>query len=143
MRVGQQARAVAIIRDISERKGMEQNLRESENRFRQLVEGAPEGIFVQTDLCFRYLNPAAPALFGARSHEELTGQPVMERLHPDCRAAVAERIRVLNEERKPVPRMEQKYLKLDGTVFEVEVSAKSSRTWKPCCAGSSARTSSF
>jgi PAS domain S-box-containing protein len=121
--VGGSMHRQSIIRDISERKGMEQNLRESENRFRQLVEGTPEGIFVQTDLCFRYLNPAALALFGARSQEELTGQPVMERLHPDCRDAVAERIRVLNEERKPVPRMEQKYLKIDGTVFEVEVSA--------------------
>jgi PAS domain S-box-containing protein len=121
--VGDRIYRQSIIRDISERKRMERTLRESENRFRQLVEGAPEGIFVQVDHRFRYLNPAALVMFGARSSSDLVGQAVLERFHPDCRAVIADRIRLLNEEGRRVPLIEERYLKLDGTAFDVEVSA--------------------
>src|ERR1700733_8910257 len=55
---------------------------ESEKRFRQLVEGAPEGIYINTGLRFRYLNPAALSLFGADSQEQMVGQSVRDRHHP-------------------------------------------------------------
>jgi PAS domain S-box-containing protein len=51
------------------------------------------------------------------------GQEVVERFHPDFRANVKERIRLLNEEKKSVPLIEETCLKLDGTGVEAEVSA--------------------
>ncbi len=101
----------------------EVQLYESEKRFRQLVEGAPEGIYINTGLRFRYLNPAALRLFGATSTDQLLGQSVLERYHPFFRAMGAERMRILLEERRPVPVVEQQCIRLDGTVFDVEVSA--------------------
>ena len=47
----------------------------------------------------------------------------MERVHPDHRARVLERIRLVNEEGKPAPLMEQKHVKLDGTTIYVEAHA--------------------
>jgi PAS domain S-box-containing protein len=101
----------------------EAELSESEKRFRQLVEGAPEGIYINTGHRFRYLNPAALRLFGADTPEELVGQSVLERYHPRYRAIAGERMRVLLEELKAVPAIEQQCFRLDGTVFDVEVSA--------------------
>jgi PAS domain S-box-containing protein len=92
-------------------------------RFRQLVEGAPEGIYINTDLCFRYLNPAALRLFGADSPEQLVGQSVLARYHPSYRAVGAERMRIVLEERRAVPAIEQQCFRLDGTLFDVECSA--------------------
>ena len=96
---------------------------ESEKRFRQLVEGAPEGIYINTGLRFRYLNPAALSLFGADKPEQLVGQSVLARYHPFYRTIGAERMRIVLEERKAVPVIEQQCFRLDGTVFDVECSA--------------------
>ncbi len=103
--------------------GRTKELQQSEEQFRSLVEGAPDAIFVQTEHRFAYLNTTACRLFGADSPDQLLGRPVMERFHPSVREAVRERIRLLNEEKQPVPLSEQIYLRLDGTEVPVEVSA--------------------
>src|ERR1035438_8711325 len=91
---GEEWHAVGVIRDMTGRKRAEEALRESRESFRRVVECAPEAIFVATKGRFRYLNPAAIKLFGAAADSELLDQPVMMRIHPDSRAAVAERIRM-------------------------------------------------
>jgi two-component system sensor histidine kinase/response regulator len=106
-----------------ESRQVQAELYESEKRFRQLVEGAPEGIYINTGHRFRYLNPAALSLFGADTSEQLVGQSVLDRYHPHYRAVGAERMRILLEERTAVPVIEQQCFRLDGTVFDVEVSA--------------------
>ncbi|MHB8521212.1 MAG: PAS domain S-box protein [Limisphaerales bacterium] len=114
---------VGSARDITERIQAEAALRASEQRFRTLVEQAPDAVFIQAGNRFVYLNPAALILFGGQHPEELLGQPVMERLHPDFQQIVHERIRQLNELRQPVPRIEETYLRLDGSPVPVEVVA--------------------
>jgi two-component system sensor histidine kinase/response regulator len=115
--------AHALDGDQDESRQVQAELYESEKRFRQLVEGAPEGIYINTGHLFRYLNAAALRLFGADAPEQLVGQSVLERYHPHYREVGAERMRILLEERIAVPVIEQQCFRLDGTVFDVEVSA--------------------
>ncbi|MCC7576550.1 MAG: PAS domain S-box protein, partial [Methanomethylovorans sp.] len=114
---------VLVFRDQTEERAAQKALLESEVRFRQLVENAPEAIFVQTNGCFAYVNPAALLLFGVDSANQLIGQPVLERFHPDFRDIVRERIHLLSDMSEEVPNIEEIYLRLDGTPFNVEVSA--------------------
>ena len=113
----------AFVLDITERKRMEEELKQSEERFRMVVESAPDAIFVRSESGhFIYVNHASVSLFGAVSAEQLIGQHIMERIHPDERTVITERIKRLNEGHA-VPTIEQTFLRIDGSPITVEVSA--------------------
>lgn len=96
---------------------------ESEERFRHLVEHAPDGIFVETGKRFRYVNPAAARMFGADDASALAGQPVLDRIDAGFHEVVNERMRRLAENRQAVPWLREVYVKMDGTPFDTEVTA--------------------
>ncbi len=120
---GKPSRMAGTHTDITERRKIEEQIRTSEETFKALVEGAPDALFVQTGGLFAYVNSQALKLFGAESHEQLLGKPVMDRFHPNFHETVRERIRLLNVEKKSPPTLDQIYLRMDGSEIHVEVSA--------------------
>ena len=110
-------RAAASIR------GFEAELVASREQFRRLVENAPESIFIQTGGIFRYANPAMVRLLGAASAGDLIGLPVLDFIHPDFRETVQDRIQVLSLGVDRVPPAEERFVRMDGTAVDVEVSA--------------------
>ena len=120
---GQLMYRVATVQDITGRLKSQSALRESEERFRSVVESAPDAIFIQTSECFSYLNNRALTLFGASTPDELLGRKVLDMIHPDCRELVDIRMRRLNELRQSAPAIEERLLRLDGSTVEVEASA--------------------
>ena len=118
------AHVQAIVRDISDQQRAAEALRESEDRFRGVVEGSAMPIFVSLEMKFSYLNPSALQLFGATTPEQLLGQPVLSRIHPDCHEGIRRRAeKVLQGQRGVAPPQEEIYLKLDGTPVQVEAAA--------------------
>jgi two-component system, cell cycle sensor histidine kinase and response regulator CckA len=112
-----------VFTNITERKRVEKELLESEERFRMFIESAPEAIFVQSRGCFVYLNPAMLWLLRASTPEELLGKNFMDQIAPEYHEAINERIRRQRETGQPVPTMEQEYLRLDGLRVPVETTA--------------------
>lgn len=96
---------------------------EAEDLFRRLIEGAPEAIHIQSDGLIVFVNPYAISLFGAQSAQQLIGTPVLDRYEPELHDLIKKRIHTLIHEKKPVPFLEQKYIRLDGSTVDVEVSA--------------------
>lgn len=114
---------IGVIEEITDRKRAEETLRESEEKFRLLIENAPDAIYVHTEARFIYLNQAAVTLFGARTADQLIGSPLLDRFHPEYHEAIAERLHALYRERKKLHIAEQVYLRLDGSSVPVEAHA--------------------
>jgi diguanylate cyclase (GGDEF)-like protein/PAS domain S-box-containing protein len=110
-----------IARDISGRKRAERTLTELQARYRQLVELSPDSIHIHQDGKFVFVNSACVRLFGAELAEQLLGRQLLDFIHPDFRQIVRERMRAQYEEKKNMPGMVQKVLRLDGTVVDVEI----------------------
>nr|WP_198513505.1 PAS domain S-box protein [Confluentibacter lentus] len=113
--------ATGISKDITERKLKEDELKKSEERFRAIVEGAPDPIFIQANKCFVYLNKLAVELFGAKDEKELLGKPVLDYFHPDFHKKAEERIKSLNIDKKRVHEpFEQILIQVTGNEVWVE-----------------------
>lgn len=110
-------------RDVSERRQTEKALRESEERYRRLVDLLPDALMVHHEGRFSFLNPAALHLLGASREEDLLGTPILERVHPDDRSRVVERVARISEAGEAVPLIEEKFIRLDGSTVDVEVAA--------------------
>jgi PAS domain S-box-containing protein len=107
-----------IILDITARKRKEH---ETELRYESLVEHLPLGVGVHVGGKLVFANRYAYQLMGAK-HNELIGKNVLDLVHPDYRATVIERIsRVAKGESLPL--MEEKFLRFDGNVIDVETGA--------------------
>ncbi len=107
--------------DISERKRVEQEIKESEERYRAVVEWISEAILIHRDGIILFANPAAIELFGARSVDDLIDSPILSRVHPDFHQLALARAAEITEQGISAPILEERLLKLDGTVITAEV----------------------
>jgi len=115
---------VEVVRDISQRKVEEERFRESEERYRKLVELSPVPILVYNEFRITYVNAAAVKLLGADNQERLIGKSMLEFIHPDDIERHQAQVELLLKEKQPSELMGNKLVQL-GTqqVIEVEIRA--------------------
>jgi PAS domain S-box-containing protein len=106
----------ATAMDITDSRIAEQALRESENRFRTLVEGAPIAISFTRESTITYANPEFLRMFGYAHLNECLGQSQDAHIAPEMRMDIfgAGGIKEYGAEE-----MEQIGLKKDGTRFNL------------------------
>jgi diguanylate cyclase (GGDEF)-like protein/PAS domain S-box-containing protein len=90
IQINQEPFILGSINDITGRKKAEEALRESEERYRQVVKNANEAILVAQEGMIRFHNPKAMELSGY-TEEELLDKPFVEFIHPEDRGLVLER----------------------------------------------------
>ncbi len=116
---GGPVRMLAAMLDITEKGRADLALKESEERYRKLVELSPDGIVIFVNGVVEFINKSCLDLYGTERAEDVVGKSVLDFFHPESRSAVVERIRQL-EIGHPVQPMELKFLKKDGSVIDAE-----------------------
>ncbi|MCI3948416.1 MAG: hypothetical protein K0R11_350 [Acidimicrobiales bacterium] len=106
-------------RDVTERVEADVALRESEERYRLLVEHSPDLIAVHQDGVVTYVNPAGAHMLGASDPQELVGRRAHDVVHPDDHPLLESRIAAVRAGEQ-AGLSELRMVRLDGAVIDVE-----------------------
>lgn len=117
---GQHAAIVGIV-DLSDRKRIEGALRDSETRYRSLLNIMPDGVRVNRDGHVIYANEAEAKLLGAASPDDLIGRPA-KFMPPEELEQVRARQKMLDRQEIADWRQSAR-IRLDGSRVEVESAA--------------------
>jgi PAS domain S-box-containing protein len=111
--------AVEIVR----RERVAGRLAESEARYTQLVDLSPEAILIHREGRIVLVNESCLQHLGATDRAQLIGQPLLSFLHADDHDAVRAGIQRLLQTGETVRFAERRFVRLDGSVVESEVTA--------------------
>jgi PAS domain S-box-containing protein len=119
---------IALAQDITERRRAEESLRESEQRYRTIVEGLSIGIVIHVDNSIVFVNKTLLSMMGTNSSSQFIGRSVIEFVHPEDRQKVINAIQSAfikpnssTSEKQSI--IEERFVKIDGSIITVEASA--------------------
>ncbi len=113
-----------FVKDISDRKKTEEVLRESEEKYRLVVENANEGIGINQDGIVAFVNPRLCEITGY-TREELIGKPFTYVVHPDERETAQSRFRQMTEGKNIELPYPYRLVDKEGNIKWIEVNSVS------------------
>jgi PAS domain S-box-containing protein len=114
---------VTLVSDGASRAATSNALHESEQRFRDLVDGAPDGVAILRGNVVVFSNARAASLLGLKSPDEAVGRALSDLLHPDERELSARRIGSSLASGGLDERAEYRSLDLSGEARTIEISS--------------------
>lgn len=105
---------MSIARDVTDRKRAEEEARHAEQRYRALIENAPDGV-VLIDIAgkFKYASPSVKKLFGYEQDEAMGGDP-NAMTHPDDLPIVINELMALIEDPSRVTTLQYRFKHKNG-----------------------------
>jgi len=114
----------AVVTDLSEIKAAEQIRLESEVKFRNLIGFFPSGIGVNVGGMLVYANAALTKMLGYESPDDITGEKMLNYVHPDDWDLAVRRKRQVDETGQPVKEIEERFLRKNGETLIAAVSSE-------------------
>lgn len=113
-------RVATTVAPALQRARAEYLVRDSEERYRRLVELAPVAIFVLQSGRIRYANPAAVRLLGASQEDDLIDVEFLNFVEDNVRPSVGQRLELVAQHHTPTPPVEYGIVRMDGKRVIVE-----------------------
>lgn len=113
-------RIAGIAEDITAFKQVEEALRQSEERYRGLIESSPEAIFVEQEGKLVYINPAGLRLLGYDAVSEHNEHGLKDLFDKNA-ACPLEKFSRMKRDGLPAPVIEVKFIRKDGKLLDGEV----------------------
>ncbi len=117
---GRARRMTGVVADIDHRKRAEETLRETEQRYRALVELAPDAVLVHSGGIIEYANPAAAKLLRAPTARRLAGRRMEEFVDPGELTRFNERMHYLSMGPGSTGLEDRRLICLDGSEVLVQ-----------------------
>ena len=117
---GHPIRSYGTIQDITRYKVIEENFRQKEEQFKNLIESIPTGIAIISGNKFAFINPAGQNILGGNSTIKLDGKTISKIVHPKSNKLFLKKIKSVlygNHEEA----FEEKLMRLDGSEFDAEI----------------------
>ncbi len=96
----------------------------SDEHFRALIELSPDAVYVIVDGYHAFANERGLQLLGASKIEDLRTRPALDYMHESVRGVAEGRLTRMAVERKPVAYVEEKLVRLDGVVVDIEAAGR-------------------
>ncbi len=115
--------AIVLMHSLTDRRNAEQTLKESEERYRRLVEHSFDGIAIHREGRIAFINPAGARLLGGADPESILGRPLLDFVLPEYGDVVIRRVRGVGHPQRGASLIEEKLVRLDGEELDAEVAA--------------------
>jgi PAS domain S-box-containing protein len=112
-----------VMFNITQQKQIEDALRESEEKYRKLVENSPDAVVIYIDDKIVFINQEGIRMIGAVNREEIIGKSVLQFIHPDSMESVKQRMVDVIRHSNASDIAEEKFIDIHGNSIDVELKA--------------------
>ena len=116
-------KALAEAEERVRRREAEKALGRAEEQYQNLVELSPDAILTVSGGLISFANKAALKLYRADHHEQLVGKQYIDLVHEESLGSTSARLRGLADQAQKHSSIEQKHVRLDGSVVHVELTS--------------------
>ncbi len=109
-----------MIIDISKQKEIERSLKESEEKYRKLIENSLQGLYILKDSKIHFCNKKMANIFGYNSAEEINGLNIIELVHESSLETVLYNIKKRIDEKQKITHYNFLAKKKNGEIIEIE-----------------------
>jgi PAS domain S-box-containing protein len=120
---GEAIRSVGTIHDVTEQLKREEELKNSEARYSNMISGLFIGVAIHVDNQIVFANEALVGMLGRKSTKDFLGKNVLDFVHPDDQEMVMSAIQKGLSGEKGPEFIQERMLKGDGSVITVDASA--------------------
>jgi PAS domain S-box-containing protein len=118
---------VTTIRDITERKNLETDLRESRLLYKRLIDILPDGISIHDGVTYSFVSNSYGKMLGYDDPKELLGKTIDQIISKEDHGIMKHRIETILSEDKVSPAVEYQFTTKQGEIIDVE--STSVRLW--------------